>query len=69
MHRHSYWPGGGRRAALTFLLLVGVGAATAHAQAEDLVSLQADPAQWVMPNGNYAAWNYSPLDRITLDWS
>ena len=67
MHRHSYSSGGGRRAALTFLLLVGVGAATAHAQEEDLVSLQADPAQWVMPNGNYAAWNYSPLDQITLD--
>ena len=66
MHRHSTWSGGARR-AFTLLLLVGVGAATTHAQEADLVSLQADAAQWVMPNGNYAAWNYSPLDQITLD--
>ena len=26
-----------------------------------------DPAQWVMPNANYAGWNYSPLDQITVD--
>ena len=53
--------------ALTLVLLVGVVAATTNAQEADLVSLQADPAQWVMPNGNYAAWNYSPLDQITLE--
>ncbi len=66
MHRHSGWSGGGRAAGLALLLLVGVGAA-GRAQESDLVSLQADPAQWVMPNGNYAAWNYSPLDQIDLD--
>tara|TARA_B100000586_G_scaffold147555_1_gene107147 strand:+ start:471 stop:2285 length:1815 start_codon:yes stop_codon:yes gene_type:complete len=26
-----------------------------------------DPAQWVMPNANYAGWNYSPLDQIHVD--
>ena len=67
MHRHSYGSGGGPAAAFALLLLAGVGTPTAHAQEADLVSLQADPAQWVMPNGNYAAWNYSPLDQIDLD--
>ena len=67
MHGHGYRSGGGRAAALTLLLIAGVGAAATHAQEADLVSQQADPAQWVMPNGNYAAWNYSPLDQITVD--
>ena len=26
-----------------------------------------DPSQWVMPNANYAGWNYSPLDRINVE--
>jgi PQQ-dependent dehydrogenase (methanol/ethanol family) len=26
-----------------------------------------DPSQWVMPNANYAGWNYSPLDQIDVD--
>ena len=26
-----------------------------------------DPAQWVMPNANYAGWNYSALDQINVD--
>lgn len=28
---------------------------------------EGDPSQWVMPNANYAGWNYSPLDQITRD--
>ena len=28
---------------------------------------EGDPAQWVMPNANYAGWNYSPLDQINVD--
>ena len=66
MQRHSFRSGGGGPAALT-LLLLGIGVAATHAQEADLLSLQADPAQWVMPNGNYAAWNYSPLDQINLE--
>ena len=26
-----------------------------------------DASQWVMPNANYAGWNYSPLDQIDVD--
>ena len=26
-----------------------------------------DPSQWVMPNANYAGWNYSALDQINGD--
>ena len=66
-HQQCNRAGGGRAAALAILLLVGVGTAPTQAQEDDLVALQADPAQWVMPNGNYAAWNYSPLDRIDVD--
>ena len=29
--------------------------------------LEGDPSQWVMPNANYAGWNYSPLDQINVD--
>ena len=31
-----------------------------------LVTMQSDPKQWVMPNGNYSGWNYSALDQINL---
>ena len=27
---------------------------------------ESDPSQWVMPNANYAGWNYSPLDEINV---
>jgi PQQ-dependent dehydrogenase (methanol/ethanol family) len=33
---------------------------------QTLLSLQKDPKQWVMPNGNYSGWNYSGLDQINL---
>ncbi len=63
MHRHRW----ARRRAAALALLLPVGAGAGGAQEADLVSLQADPARWLMPNGNYAAWNYSPLDQIDLD--
>ena len=25
-----------------------------------------NPSNWVMPNANYAGWNYSPLDQIDV---
>ena len=28
---------------------------------------ESDPSQWVMPNANYAGWNYSALDQINAD--
>ena len=30
-------------------------------------ALEGNPSQWVMPNANYAGWNYSPLDQINAD--
>jgi hypothetical protein len=33
---------------------------------QGLLTLQKDPKQWVMPNGNYSGWNYSGLDQINL---
>ena len=52
--------------ALTLALLLGfslIQTASAH---KGLLTLQQDPKQWVMPNGNYSGWNYSPLDQINL---
>jgi lanthanide-dependent methanol dehydrogenase len=49
--------------AVGLVLLVSVGAT---AQQDELLRLQADPNLWVMPNGNYHGWNYSPLDQIDL---
>ena len=47
-------------------LLLGVGAiGLAPASANDeLLKLQQDPNQWVMPTGNYANTRYSALDQI-----
>jgi PQQ-dependent dehydrogenase (methanol/ethanol family) len=39
----------------------------AHAQADDLMSLQGDDAQWVMPAKNYANTRFSTLNKITPD--
>jgi len=45
--------------ALVALAMLGVASAN-----DELLGLQGDPTQFVMPNANYAATNYSPLDRI-----
>ncbi|HYB09108.1 MAG TPA: methanol/ethanol family PQQ-dependent dehydrogenase [Alphaproteobacteria bacterium] len=39
-------------------------AATGALANEELIKLQKDPAQWVMPTGNYANWRYSTLTQI-----
>ena len=56
-----------RRAWIAVLALIGglnaSGVMVAH---KGLISLQTDPKQWVMPNGNYAGWNYSALNQINL---
>ena len=31
---------------------------------DELLKLQNDPAQWVMPSGNYSGWRYSALDQV-----
>lgn len=56
-----------RRAAGTLALLAALclalvaGAALAN---DEILAMQDDPGNWVMPNQNYAGWNYSPLDQI-----
>jgi lanthanide-dependent methanol dehydrogenase len=48
--------------ALTTAALVAVGSAYAN---DELKKLSADPNQWVMPAGNYAATRYSTLKDVT----
>ncbi|HEX7038731.1 MAG TPA: PQQ-dependent dehydrogenase, methanol/ethanol family [Trueperaceae bacterium] len=53
---------GARRLLLVAAAALGL---TAWAFAnEDQLRLQQDPANWPINNGNYAGWNYSPLDQI-----
>ena len=40
---------------------------SAYAQADDLMSLQGDDGQWVLPAKNYAAQRFSSLNKITPD--
>src|SRR5215211_9338842 len=44
--------------------LLSVGAASAN---DELIKLQQDAKQWVMPTGNYANQRYSQLKQITAD--
>ncbi|MEX2542107.1 MAG: PQQ-dependent dehydrogenase, methanol/ethanol family [Trueperaceae bacterium] len=64
-HPTTFGAGWLNRLALAFtaavLLTVGAGAALAN---EEVLNLQDDHSMWVMPNQNYAGWNYSELDRI-----
>ncbi|MFC7473762.1 methanol/ethanol family PQQ-dependent dehydrogenase [Dankookia sp. GCM10030260] len=53
-----------RRAAMAFALAVTATGASAN---PELLRLQRDPNQWVMPNGNYASWRYSELAQITRE--
>ncbi|HEX7022927.1 MAG TPA: PQQ-dependent dehydrogenase, methanol/ethanol family [Trueperaceae bacterium] len=63
--KHSLLAQAGRRSlmmALSILLLASLfSAALAN---NEIKRLQQDPSQWVLQNGNYNGWNYSPLDRI-----
>ena len=59
-----------KRMLLSCTLLGGVvlGGALAPASANDeLLKMQADANQWVMPTGNYANHRYSTLDQITAE--
>jgi lanthanide-dependent methanol dehydrogenase len=44
-------------------MLSALGATSALAN-EELIKLEKDPNQWVMPTGNYSNWRYSPLAQI-----
>ncbi|HEX3992718.1 MAG TPA: PQQ-binding-like beta-propeller repeat protein, partial [Acetobacteraceae bacterium] len=59
-----YAPAGVQLAAGT-LLLLGLTAATAPAQTNDLVTMQANAANVVMPTMTYDNQRYSTLDKIT----
>ena len=48
------------------LTAAGVAAGPAFAN-DDVTALVANPGNVVMPSMNYAGWNYSTLDQITLD--
>jgi lanthanide-dependent methanol dehydrogenase len=57
------------RVATSFLAFAvtvgGLAGVTGTAKANDeLIKMQADPNQWVMPLGNYASTRYSPLDQV-----
>ncbi len=47
-------------------LSAGLMAGTALAN-DQLIQMSKDPAQWVIPGGNYAAQRYSPLKQINVD--
>ena len=51
---------------LVLTVIAGMGISGVTLAHKGLVTLQNDPKQWVMPNGNYAGWNYSALDQINL---
>jgi len=53
---------------LLLLSCVGVGAMLASGAAfanEELIKMQQNPKDWVMPNGNYSAWRHTELKQIT----
>ncbi len=55
-----------QKALLAASLLTALAGAAAPARANDeLLKMEQDPKQWVMPTGNYSAWRYSKLDQIT----
>jgi glucose dehydrogenase len=55
-----------RRLAAATVAAIALCAGGAMAN-EELLRLQRDPNQWVMPNGNYASQRYSELNQINRD--
>ncbi|MBD0275622.1 MAG: PQQ-dependent dehydrogenase, methanol/ethanol family, partial [Acetobacteraceae bacterium] len=55
-----------RKLAVAAAAVVALGAGGALAN-QELLRLQRDPNQWVMPNGNYANHRYSELNQINRD--
>jgi lanthanide-dependent methanol dehydrogenase len=50
--------------ALTAIALTASPAALAN---DELLKMQENPNEWVMPTGNYSNWRYSELDQITKE--
>ncbi|MBX6740435.1 MAG: methanol/ethanol family PQQ-dependent dehydrogenase [Acetobacteraceae bacterium] len=55
-----------KNVAVAAVAAAGLWASTASAN-EELIRLQRDPNQWVMPTGNYANQRYSELNQINRD--
>src|SRR5260221_14643796 len=56
------------RASLLLLAVIAAGGMASVASANDeLLKLQKDANQWVMPTGDYANQRYSMLSQITKD--
>ena len=55
-----------RKLALAATAVLALGSVGASAN-QELLRLQRDPNQWVMPTGNYANWRYSELNQINRD--
>ena len=53
------------RVLIRILLLLCVFNVPAVSVAQE--ASESDPSQWVMPNANYAGWNYSALDQINVE--
>ncbi len=57
-----------RKVLLSTACLMAIGAYSAPASANDeLIKLEKDPKQWVMPTGNYANHRFSTLNQINRD--
>jgi len=57
-----------RKVLLSTACLMALGAYAAPASANDeLIKLEKDPKQWVMPTGNYANHRFSTLNQINRD--
>ncbi|MCC6736749.1 MAG: PQQ-dependent dehydrogenase, methanol/ethanol family, partial [Bauldia sp.] len=56
-----------KRTAALMASAVGAVVAGPALANDDVAALVANPGNVVMPNINYAGWNYSLLDQITLD--
>src|SRR5690242_7134755 len=53
--------------AALVLLIGGMGMSRVLQAHKALITMESDPKQWVMPNGNYNGWNYSALNQINLN--
>lgn len=56
-----------KKNVLTAMLMAIVAWSAMALANEDLLNLQEEAGQWVMPNGNYAAHNFSELDQINTE--
>ena len=51
----------------TAVAALAVGIASVASANDGLLTMQENPAEWVMPNGNYSSTRYSTLAQINKD--